>query len=55
MGIRAYALSLSFDPVLSLNFRAAMRMETAFGAYFLIPLVFFPLVAGFLGRDGPGR
>jgi len=38
-GIRAYALSLSFDPVLGLSFADAMQMESAFGAYYLLPLL----------------
>lgn len=35
---RAYALSLSFDPVLSITQAEAMQLGSAFGAYFLIPM-----------------
>lgn len=49
VGFRAYALSLSFDPVLSLDPAAADRLENAFGAYYLIPLV---LVSGLLLLEG---
>lgn len=49
VGFRAYALSLSFDPVLSLGTAAAERLETAFGAYYLIPLV---LACGLLLLEG---
>jgi hypothetical protein len=37
---RAYSLSLSFDPVLSLGTAAAMDMQSAFGAYFFVPIAF---------------
>jgi len=40
IGFRAYALSQSFDPVLSETFQSAMTYLSAFGVYFLIPLVF---------------
>lgn len=36
---RAYSLSLSFDPVLSLGRAAAMQMQSAFGIYFFVPIV----------------
>lgn len=49
VGFRAYALSLSFDPVLSLSPAAADRLESAFGAYYLIPLV---LACGVLLLEG---
>lgn len=49
VGFRAYALSLSFDPVLSLNAAAADRLENAFGAFYLIPLV---LACGVLMLEG---
>lgn len=39
VGLRAYALSLSFDPVLTQQLADAMRMETAFGFYFLVPIL----------------
>lgn len=39
VSFRAYALSLSFDPVLGVSLAAAMKFESAFGAYFLVPLV----------------
>lgn len=42
---RAYSLSLSFDPVLALGHKAAMEMQSAFGAYFFVPVLF---VAGIL-------
>lgn len=45
LGYRAYALSLSFDPVTSLDFDAARNLETAFGAWHLVPMV---LAAGVL-------
>ncbi|MCA9070897.1 MAG: hypothetical protein KDA84_18335, partial [Planctomycetaceae bacterium] len=37
--LRGYVLSLSFDPVLSLNTDAAMRLSSAWGSYFLVPIV----------------
>jgi hypothetical protein len=40
LGFRAYALSLSFDPVLTQNLAQAMRLESAFGLYFLTPMLF---------------
>lgn len=39
-GLRAYALSLSFDPVLMQKLDEAMRLESAFGLYFLVPILF---------------
>ncbi len=45
VGFRAYALSLSFDPVLGASLADAMTFKSTFGAYFLIPLV---LAAGVL-------
>ncbi len=43
--VRGYALSLSFDPVLSLKTDAAMSLESAWGLYFLSPIL---LTLGFL-------
>jgi hypothetical protein len=40
LGLRAYALSLSFDPVLTQNLNQAMRLDSAFGLYFLAPMLF---------------
>jgi hypothetical protein len=37
--LRGYVLSLSFDPVLSLGYGAAMRLESSYGAYFLVPTI----------------
>lgn len=45
LGYRAYALSLSFDPVMSLDTAAAWNLEAAFGGWFLVPLI---LAGGFL-------
>lgn len=45
LGYRAFALSLSFDPVMSLDTAAASNLEAAFGGWFLVPLI---LAAGFL-------
>lgn len=39
LGLRAWALTLSFDPVMSQGLDAAMQMEGIFGSYFLIPVV----------------
>ena len=39
VGLRAYALSLSFDPVLMQRFEQAMRLDSAFGLYFFAPLL----------------
>ena len=49
IAFRAYALSLSFDPVLSLEPAASDRLENAFGAYYLVPLV---LACGVLWLEG---
>lgn len=38
-GLRAYALSLSFDTVLMQKLDEAMRLDTAFGFYFLVPML----------------
>src|SRR5579872_5720503 len=38
-GLRAYALSLSFDAVLMQTLDEAMRLESAFGLYFLVPIL----------------
>jgi hypothetical protein len=40
VGLRAYALSLSFDPALTQKLDAALRLDSAFGMYFLAPLIF---------------
>lgn len=40
IGFRAYALSLSFDPVLGESLASALRYSSAFGMYFLVPIVF---------------
>lgn len=37
--LRAYALSLSFDPVLSQPLNQAMQLDSAFGTYALVPLL----------------
>jgi hypothetical protein len=39
LGMRAYALTLSFDSVLTQGLREAMRLESAFAPFFLVPLV----------------
>lgn len=39
LGVRAYAISLSFDPVTSLGLEEAMQFPTAFGGYFLVPVI----------------
>lgn len=36
--LRGYVLGLSFDPVLSLSTDAAMRLSSAWGAYFFVPV-----------------
>jgi len=38
-GLRAYALSLSFDPALTQKLDAALRLDSAFGMYFLVPML----------------
>ena len=45
IGFRAYALTLSFDPILGASLDSAMKFESVFGTYFLVPLV---LAAGVL-------
>lgn len=40
VAFRAYAISLSFDPVFGEPLTAALSFESTFGLYFLIPLVF---------------
>jgi len=45
MGMRAYALTLSYDSVLTQGLREAMQLESAFQPFFLVPLV---LAAGVL-------
>ncbi|MDB5338428.1 MAG: hypothetical protein JWN70_4047, partial [Planctomycetaceae bacterium] len=39
LGLRAWALTLSFDPVMGQGFDEAMQMQGIFGSYFLIPVV----------------
>jgi hypothetical protein len=39
LGARSYALTLSFDSVLTQGFHDAMRLESAFAPFFLVPLV----------------
>jgi len=39
VSLRSYALSLSFDTVLMQNLDAAMRLDSAFGPYFLVPIL----------------
>jgi hypothetical protein len=57
--LRAYALCLAFDPVLSQSLREAMRLESAFGGYFLVPLLFATAVllleAGIVSRRATVR
>lgn len=45
IGFRAYALTLSFDPVLTTSLDSALKFDSIFGSYFLAPLV---LAAGVL-------
>ncbi len=45
VGLRAYALSLSFDPALTQKLDAALRLDSAFGMYFLAPMI---IAAGLL-------
>lgn len=40
IAFRAYAISLSFDPIFGESLTAALNFESTFGIYFLIPLVF---------------
>lgn len=55
VGLRAYALSLSFDTVLMQKFDAAMKLDTAFGIYFVAPLLLAVAVllleAGIVGKN----
>lgn len=37
--IRSYAITLSFDPVLSVGYDEAMKLPSAFGGYFLVPIL----------------
>jgi hypothetical protein len=37
--LRGYVLSLSFDPVLSLSLSEAMQLQSAYGAYYLAPIL----------------
>jgi hypothetical protein len=37
--VRGYAQGLSFDPVLSLGYEDAMRLPSAFGPHFLVPVL----------------
>jgi hypothetical protein len=37
--IRSYAITLSFDPVLSVGYDEAMTLPSAFGGYFLVPIL----------------
>lgn len=39
IGFRAYALSLSFDPVFGGTLQDALRFDSAFGVYFLVPIL----------------
>ena len=39
IAFRAYAISLSFDPVLNESLSAAMTFESTFGVYLLVPLI----------------
>src|SRR5579863_4743790 len=55
VALRAYALSLSFDTVLMQKLGDAMRLDSAFGLYFLVPLfmavALLLLEAGIVGRN----
>jgi hypothetical protein len=55
VGLRAYALSLSFDTVLMQSLKDAMRLDSAFGLYFLVPMLLavalLMLEAGIVGRN----
>ena len=55
LGIRAYALTLSFDSVLTQGFREAMQLHSAFAPFFLVPLVWAAgvllLEAGLVARN----
>jgi len=39
VGYRAFSLSLTFDPVATLNYQQAMELQSAFGGYFLVPML----------------
>lgn len=39
VGLRGYSLGLSFDPVMSQNYETAMQLQSAFGTYFVVPLL----------------
>lgn len=39
LSLRAWVLTLSFDPVLSQGFDEAMQLQGMFGCYFLIPII----------------
>ncbi len=39
LGYRAYSLSLTFDPVMTLSLQEAMELGSAFGGYFLVPML----------------
>jgi hypothetical protein len=55
LGARSYALTLSFDSVLTQGFREAMQLQSAFAPFFLVPLVLacgvLMLEAGFIARS----
>ncbi len=55
LGVRAYALTLSFDSVLTQNLQEAMRLQSAFSPFFLGPLVLASglllLEAGLVSRN----
>jgi hypothetical protein len=55
LGVRAYALTLSFDSVLTQNLQEAMRLQSAFSPFFLSPLVLASglllLEAGIVARN----
>ena len=55
LGVRAYALTFSFDSVLTQNLQEAMRLQSAFSPFFLGPLVLagglLLLEAGLVSRN----
>lgn len=55
VGLRAYALSLSFDTVLMQSLKDAMRLDSPFGLYFLVPILLavalLLLEAGIVGNN----
>jgi hypothetical protein len=55
LGARSYALTLSFDSVLSQGFHDAMQLQSAFAPFFLVPLVLacgvLLLEAGLVARN----